>query len=51
MTKEAPTMSNQSLVGKKAPFFSGTAVVNGDFKKVSLDDYKGKYLSKSFSFF
>ncbi|KAJ3323521.1 hypothetical protein HDV06_001798 [Boothiomyces sp. JEL0866] len=28
----------------KAPHFSAQAVVNGEFKEVSLDDYKGKYL-------
>lgn len=27
-----------------APNFTGTAVVNGEFKTVSLSDYKGKYL-------
>lgn len=27
-----------------APSFSGTAVVNGEFKQISLTDYKGKYL-------
>lgn len=27
-----------------APPFSGTAVVNGEFKQISLTDYKGKYL-------
>lgn len=27
-----------------APAFSGTAVVNGEFKQISLADYKGKYL-------
>lgn len=27
-----------------APAFKGTAVVNGEFKQVSLSDYKGKYL-------
>lgn len=41
------------LVGDKAPFFKGTAVVGGDaskltpsnaFKQISLDDYKGKWL-------
>jgi putative cytosolic thioredoxin peroxidase len=31
-------------IGKPAPDFSSTAVVNGQFKKVSLSDYKGKYL-------
>lgn len=29
---------------KPAPNFSGNAVVNGDFKTISLGDYKGKYL-------
>ncbi|KAI9014881.1 C-terminal domain of 1-Cys peroxiredoxin [Gaertneriomyces sp. JEL0708] len=32
------------IVGTKAPAFKGTAVVNGDFKEVSLDQYKGKYV-------
>lgn len=32
------------LVGKKAPDFKADAVVNGDFKTVSLSDYKGKYV-------
>ncbi|XP_007469640.1 PREDICTED: thioredoxin-dependent peroxide reductase, mitochondrial isoform X2 [Lipotes vexillifer] len=27
-----------------APYFKGTAVVNGEFKEISLDDFKGKYL-------
>jgi peroxiredoxin (alkyl hydroperoxide reductase subunit C) len=31
-------------IGKQAPEFTGTAVVNGDFKKISLSDFKGKYL-------
>ncbi|KAK1137058.1 C-terminal domain of 1-Cys peroxiredoxin [Melipona bicolor] len=29
---------------KPAPAFRGTAVVNGEFKEISLTDYKGKYL-------
>ncbi|XP_012263837.2 peroxiredoxin 1 [Athalia rosae] len=29
---------------KPAPAFQGTAVVNGQFKEISLSDYKGKYL-------
>ncbi len=32
------------LVGKQAPDFKATAVVNGDFKQVSLADYRGKYV-------
>lgn len=31
-------------VTQHAPYFKGTAVVNGEFKELSLDDYKGKYL-------
>ena len=30
------------LVGKKAPDFKATAVVNGDFKELTLSEYKGK---------
>lgn len=29
---------------KPAPDFSGTAVVNGQFKDLKLSDFKGKYL-------
>lgn len=31
-------------VQQKAPAFKGQAVVDGDFKEISLDDFKGKYL-------
>ncbi|XP_012594607.1 thioredoxin-dependent peroxide reductase, mitochondrial [Microcebus murinus] len=31
-------------VTQHAPYFKGTAVVNGEFKDLSLDDFKGKYL-------
>lgn len=31
------------LVGNQAPFFKAEALVNGEFKNVSLDDYKGKW--------
>ncbi|XP_013928396.1 PREDICTED: thioredoxin-dependent peroxide reductase, mitochondrial [Thamnophis sirtalis] len=31
-------------VTQRAPFFKGTAVVDGDFRELSLDDFKGKYL-------
>eukprot|EP00835_Amoeboradix_gromovi_P005427 NODE_508_length_7458_cov_0.132491.p4 type:complete len:240 gc:universal NODE_508_length_7458_cov_0.132491:5491-4772(-) len=34
------------LIAKAAPLFEGQAVFNGAFKKVSLSDYKGKYLVK-----
>lgn len=36
------TMS--ALVQRPAPAFSATAVVDGQFKKISLSDYKGKWL-------
>lgn len=29
---------------KPAPAFKGTAVVKGQFKDISLSDYKGKYV-------
>lgn len=32
------------LVGQKAPDFKATAAVKGDFKDVSLGDFKGKYV-------
>lgn len=31
-------------IGQKAPEIKGTAVINGQFKDIKLDDYKGKYL-------
>jgi peroxiredoxin 2/4 len=40
-------VSNAPVVGSPAPHFKGTAYVAGlagDFKDVSLDDYKGKWL-------
>lgn len=38
-------MSNrsQAYIQKPAPDFAGTAVVNGDFKKIKLSDYRGIY--------
>ncbi|KAI8911967.1 peroxiredoxin-2 [Powellomyces hirtus] len=32
------------IIGQKAPAFKAAAVVDGQFKDVSLDQYKGKYL-------
>lgn len=34
----------ESLVGKKAPYFEAEAVVGSDFKNLTLNDFKGKYL-------
>jgi alkyl hydroperoxide reductase subunit AhpC len=33
-----------TLVGKKAPAFKEQALVNGEFKELKLEDYKGKWL-------
>jgi alkyl hydroperoxide reductase subunit AhpC len=35
---------SQLKLTKPAPDFKGTAIVKGDFKEISLSDYKGKYL-------
>jgi len=34
----------KAAIGKPAPAFTAEAVVDGEFKQVSLSDYKGKYL-------
>jgi peroxiredoxin (alkyl hydroperoxide reductase subunit C) len=36
------------LVGRKAPNFKATAVVEGDFKEIQLSDYQGKYVALFF---
>jgi peroxiredoxin 2/4 len=33
----------ETLVGKKAPFFEAEAAIGGEFKKLSSNDFKGKY--------
>lgn len=39
------TMSNHiPAITKPAPIFKGTAVVDGEFKEISLSDYSGKYV-------
>jgi hypothetical protein len=37
-------MSFSFLVSKPAPYWEGTAVINGEFKELKLTDYRGKYL-------
>ncbi|OAD62696.1 Thioredoxin-dependent peroxide reductase, mitochondrial [Eufriesea mexicana] len=37
-------LSCQLQVQKPAPEFSGTAVINGDFKEINLSDYRQKYV-------
>lgn len=32
------------LIQRPAPYFSGMAVINGQFKEINLKDYTGKYL-------
>nr|XP_023489070.1 peroxiredoxin-4 isoform X3 [Equus caballus] len=32
------------MVSKPAPYWEGTAVINGEFKELKLTDYRGKYL-------
>jgi hypothetical protein len=44
MATSASTSSSLIRVRAPAPDFSAQAVVNGDFKNVSLKDYKGKWL-------
>ncbi|XP_026869961.2 thioredoxin-dependent peroxide reductase, mitochondrial [Electrophorus electricus] len=43
-TFSSSTAKCAPAVTQHAPFFKGTAVYNGEFKEISLDDYKGKYL-------
>ena len=35
---------SETQIGKQAPAFKGMAVIDGQFKEIALDDYKGKYL-------
>ncbi|KAL1139719.1 hypothetical protein AAG570_006697 [Ranatra chinensis] len=34
----------KAVISKPAPYWEGTAVVNGELKELKLTDYKGKYL-------
>ena len=36
--------SQPLMIGEPAPNFSTQAYINGEFKTVSLSDYKGKYV-------
>ncbi|CAJ1064030.1 peroxiredoxin-4 [Xyrichtys novacula] len=35
---------SKAKISKPAPYWEGTAVINGEFKEQKLSDYKGKYL-------
>uniref|UniRef100_A0A1B6C7F6 thioredoxin-dependent peroxiredoxin n=1 Tax=Clastoptera arizonana TaxID=38151 RepID=A0A1B6C7F6_9HEMI len=34
----------KALISKPAPYWEGTAVINGELKELKLSDYKGKYI-------
>lgn len=44
LTVSSKLLNNWPEIQKPAPEFSGTAVVQGDFKEIKLSDYKGKYV-------
>lgn len=44
VTKSSMASTRFPQISKPAPEFSGTAVVNGSFKEISLKDYRGKYV-------
>ncbi|VDN82721.1 unnamed protein product [Brugia pahangi] len=47
MLKEEKKMTlagSKAFIGQPAPNFKTTAVVNGDFKEISLGQFKGKYV-------
>lgn len=35
---------SQTTIGAPAPQFKGTAVIDGEFRDIAIEDYKGKYL-------
>ncbi|XP_036271044.1 peroxiredoxin-4-like [Pipistrellus kuhlii] len=37
-------LADSVMISKPAPYWEGTAVINGDFKELKLTDYRGKYL-------
>ena len=39
-----PAMTSSLRVGQKAPVFTATAVVDQEFKEISLSQYRGKYV-------
>uniref|UniRef100_A0A0R3RXD2 thioredoxin-dependent peroxiredoxin n=1 Tax=Elaeophora elaphi TaxID=1147741 RepID=A0A0R3RXD2_9BILA len=42
--KEMTLAGSKAFIGQPAPNFKTTAVVNGDFKEISLCQFKGKYV-------
>ncbi|KAB0390727.1 hypothetical protein E2I00_014075, partial [Balaenoptera physalus] len=43
-TMESEELTDNAIVSKPAPYWEGTAVINGEFKELKLTDYCGKYL-------
>ncbi|XP_073084069.1 peroxiredoxin-4 isoform X4 [Manis javanica] len=41
---ESEKPEDNVMVSKPAPYWEGTAVINGEFKELKLTDYRGKYL-------
>ncbi|XP_062943681.1 peroxiredoxin-4-like [Cynocephalus volans] len=41
---ESEELPDTIMVSKPAPYWEGTAVINGEFKELKLTDYRGKYL-------
>ncbi|XP_004872272.1 peroxiredoxin-4 isoform X1 [Heterocephalus glaber] len=41
---ESEELQENVMVSKPAPYWEGTAVINGEFKELKLTDYHGKYL-------
>ena len=35
----------KAIIGKPAPAFSGTSVLNGEFKELKLSDYLGNFFA------
>ncbi|XP_054578138.1 peroxiredoxin-4-like [Eptesicus fuscus] len=44
MPLESEELADNVMISKPAPYWEGTAVINGDFKELKLTDYRGKYL-------
>ncbi|VDK71645.1 unnamed protein product [Onchocerca ochengi] len=42
--REMTLAGSKAFIGQPAPNFKTTAVVNGDFKEISLNQFKGKYV-------
>ena len=40
-----------AIVQQPAPVFTATAVINGEFEEISLDDYSGRWFDSTLIFF